>query len=130
VIVQRELHLTMIWLPALLVPQLAFTLGAAWLVASLGVFLRDLAQGITLVLMAWMYLTPIIYPETIVPERYRPFINLNPFTALVRSYRRIFLEGLPPDWTSLAYFSFVAAVLFVFGYWWFAKTRRNFADVI
>ena len=130
VIVSRELHVTILWLPALLVPQLIFTLGAAWLVASLGVFLRDIAQGITLVLMAWMYLTPIIYPESIVPERYRPFINLNPFTALVRSYRRIFLEGLAPDWPSLAYFSAVALVLFVFGYWWFAKTRRNFADVI
>ena len=46
--------------------------------------------------MAWMYLTPIIYPESIVPERYRPFINANPFTALVRSYRRIFLEGPRP----------------------------------
>ncbi len=89
----------------LLIPQLIFTLGAAWLVASLGVFLRDIAQGITLVLMAWMYLTPIIYPESIVPERYRPFINANPFTALVRSYRRIFLEGLAPDWPSLAYFT-------------------------
>jgi lipopolysaccharide transport system permease protein len=130
VIVSRELHATILWLPALLVPQLIFTLGAAWLVASLGVFLRDLAQGITLVLMAWMYLTPIIYPESIVPERYRPFINLNPFTALVRSYRRVFLEGLAPDWASLAYFTAVAVVLFVFGYWWFAKTRRNFADVI
>lgn len=130
VIVSRELHATILWLPVLLVPQLVFTLGAAWLVASLGVFLRDIAQGITLVLLAWMYLTPIIYPESIVPERYRAFINLNPFTALVRSYRRIFLEGLAPDWPSLAYFSAVALVLFVFGYWWFAKSRRNFADVI
>jgi len=130
VIVRHELHATILWLPALLVPQLIFTLGAAWLVASLGVFLRDIAQGITLVLMAWMYLTPIIYPESMVPERYRPFINLNPFTALVRSYRRIFLEGLAPDWSSLVYFSAFAGVLFVFGYWWFAKTRRNFADVI
>ena len=130
VIVRHELHLTILWLPALLIPQLLFTLGAAWLVASLGVFLRDIVQGITLLLMAWMYLTPIIYPESIVPERYRPFINLNPFTALVRSYRRIFLEGLAPDWSSFAYFTVIAAVLFVFGYWWFAKTRRNFADVI
>ena len=130
VIVRHELHVTILWLPALLVPQLIFTLGAAWLVASLGVFLRDIAQGITLVLMAWMYLTPIIYPESIVPERYRPFINANPFTPLVRSYRRIFLEGLPPDWPSLAYFALLAIVLFVFGYWWFAKSRRNFADVI
>ena len=130
VIVRHEFHTTILWLPALLVPQFLFTLGAAWLVASLGVFLRDIAQGITLVLMAWMYLTPIIYPESIVPERYRPFINLNPFTALVRSYRRIFLEGFAPDWASLAYFTAVALILFVFGYWWFAKTRRNFADVI
>jgi lipopolysaccharide transport system permease protein len=129
-LIHRELHLTVLWLPVLLVPQLVGTFGAAWLVASLGVFFRDIAQGITLVLMAWMYLTPIIYPESIVPERYRAFINANPFTPLVRSYRRIFLEGLPPDWSSLAYFTAVALVLFVFGYWWFAKTRRNFADVI
>jgi lipopolysaccharide transport system permease protein len=129
-LIHRELHLTVLWLPVLLIPQLVGTFGAAWLVASLGVFFRDIAQGITLVLMAWMYLTPIIYPESIVPERYRAFINANPFTSLVRSYRRIFLEGLPPDWSSLAYFTVVALVLFVFGYWWFAKTRRNFADVV
>ena len=130
VIIRGEMHPTLLWLPVLLIPQLVFTLGAAWLVASLGVFLRDLAQGITLILMAWMYLTPIIYPESIVPERFRPFINANPFTALVRSYRRIFLEGLAPDWPSLAYFTALALLLFVFGYWWFAKSRRNFADVI
>jgi lipopolysaccharide transport system permease protein len=129
-VVNRELHATILWLPVLIVPQLIATLGAAWLVASLGVFWRDLAQGITLVLMAWMYLTPIIYPESIVPDRFRPFINANPFTALVRSYRRIFLEGAAPDWHGLAYVTVVAVVLFVFGYWWFAKTRRNFADVI
>lgn len=129
-LIHRELHLTVLWLPVVLIPQLVAALGAAWLVASLGVFFRDIAQGITLILMAWMYLTPIIYPESIVPDRFRPFINANPFTALVRSYRRIFLEGLPPDWSSLAYLTAVALVLFVFGYWWFAKTRRNFADVI
>jgi lipopolysaccharide transport system permease protein len=129
-IIRHEFHATMLWLPVLLIPQLIFTLGAAWLVASLGVFLRDIVQGITLVLMAWMYLTPIIYPESIVPERYRSFINANPFTALIRSYRRIFLEGQAPDWPSLGYFSLVALVIFVFGYWWFAKSRRNFADVI
>ncbi|HKP47478.1 MAG TPA: ABC transporter permease [Pyrinomonadaceae bacterium] len=130
VVIQHQFHATALWLPIVLIPQLLATVGAAWLVASLGVFFRDLAQGITLILMAWMYLTPIIYPETIVPERYQPFINANPFTALVRSYRRIFLEGNPPDWTGLAYFTIFGLLLFIFGYWWFAKTRRNFADVI
>jgi lipopolysaccharide transport system permease protein len=130
VVIQQQLHLTAAWFPLLLIPQLLFTLGAAWLIASLGVFLRDISQGITLLLMAWMYLTPIIYPESIVPQRFRLFINLNPFTPLVRSYRRIFLEGAPPDWLGLAYFSGFAIVSFLVGYWWFARTRKNFADVI
>jgi lipopolysaccharide transport system permease protein len=130
VAIRHNLQLTALWLPLLLIPQLLLTLGAAWLIASLGVFLRDIAQGITLLLMAWMYLTPIIYPESIVPERFRWFVNLNPFTTLVRSYRRIFLDGFAPDWPGLAYFTAVALVVFVFGYWWFARTRKNFADVI
>lgn len=130
VVIRQNLQLTALWLPVLLIPQLLLTLGAAWLIASLGVFLRDIAQGVTLLLMAWMYLTPIIYPEAIVPERFRTFINVNPFTTLVRSYRNIFLDGVAPDWRGLAYFTAIALFFFVFGYWWFARTRKNFADVI
>jgi homopolymeric O-antigen transport system permease protein len=129
-IIQRAVYPTVLWLPVLIVPQLLLTFGAAWLVASLGVFLRDIVQGIALLLMVWMYLTPIIYPESIVPERFRPFINANPFTPLIRSYRRIILEGIAPDWRGLAYFTIFALIIFVFGYWWFARTRKNFADVI
>ncbi len=130
VVVRRELHPTALWLPALLVPQLLLTLGGAWLVASLGVFIRDTAQVLGLVLMAWLYLTPIIYPEAVVPARFRPALELNPFTPLVRSYRRTLLEGAPPDWPGLAYTTALAAAAFLLGYWWFARTRKNFADVI
>jgi lipopolysaccharide transport system permease protein len=130
VIIRQRLELTALWLPVLLIPQLLFALGASWLIASLGVFLRDITQGITLLLMAWMYLTPIIYPESIVPDRFRPVMNANPFTALIRSYRRIFLEGAAPDWSGLLYFTALALAIFVFGYWWFARTRKSFADVV
>ena len=129
-IIQGTIHPTVLWLPVLIVPQLLLTFGAAWLVASLGVFLRDIVQGIALLLMVWMYLTPIIYPESIVPERFRPFINTNPFTHLIRSYRNIMLEGRAPDWRGLAYFTGFALIIFIFGYWWFARTRKNFADVL
>src|SRR5215212_5876018 len=77
-IIQRTIHPTALWLPVLLVPQLLATLGAAWLVPSLVVFLRFIVQCIALLLMVWMYLTPIIYPESIVPEHFRPWINANP----------------------------------------------------
>src|SRR5215204_5429521 len=112
IIVRQRLELTVLWLPVVLIPQLLFALGAAWLIGSLGVFLRDITQGITLLLMAWMYLTPIIYPESLVPSRFRTFIDLNPFTPLVRSYRRIFLDGGMPDWRGLAYFTAFAVVVF------------------
>ena len=129
-VIRHELHPTALWLPVLLVPQVLLTLGGAWLVASLGVFIRDTAQVLGLVLMAWLYLTPIIYPEAVVPARFRPALELNPLTPLVRSYRRTLLEGAPPDWAGLAYTSALALAAFVLGYWWFARTRKNFADVI
>jgi lipopolysaccharide transport system permease protein len=130
VLAQGQIHPTLLWLPALVAPQLLAALGASWLAASLGVFLRDTEQAATLLLTAWLFLTPIIYPEQAVPERYRFYVNLNPFTPLVRNYRRTVLEGLPPDWAGLAYFTLFAIALFLFGYWWFARTRKNFADVV
>ena len=129
-VLRRQVHATLVYLPLMLIPQLIATFGAAWLVASLGVFIRDIVQGITLLLMAWMYLTPIIYPESLVPANYRRLINLNPFTPLVRNYRRIVLDGVAPDWQGLAYFLAFGVILFLLGYWWFARTRKNFADVI
>jgi lipopolysaccharide transport system permease protein len=129
-IIRRELHAALLWLPVLILPQLLFVLGASWFVASLGVFLRDTAQVVALALVAWFFLTPIIYPEQVVPARYQRFVKLNPFAPLVRSYRRVILEGAPPDWTGLAYFALVALAVFLFGYWWFARSRKNFADVI
>ena len=129
-ILRRQFHATILFLPFILIPQLVATFGAAWLVASLGVFIRDIVQGIALILMAWMYLTPIIYPESVVPQRYRPVIDANPFTPLVRNYRYVLIEGWAPDWIGLAYFAIFAVLAFLVGYWWFARTRKNFADVI
>lgn len=130
ILIRHQLHFTTLYLPVLLIPQLLATVGGAWLLASLGVFIRDIVQGISLVLTAWMYLTPIIYPENIVPDAYRPLININPFTPLIRSYRWVLLEGAAPDWRGMAYFSVFGLVVFLFGYWWFARTRKNFADVV
>ena len=130
IVLRRQLHVTTLLLPLIIIPQLIATLGVAWLVASLGVFIRDIVQGIALLLTAWMYLTPIVYPESLVPARYRAAINLNPFTPLVRNYRRVLLDGATPDWSGLAYFAAFASAVFVLGYWWFARTRKNFADVI
>jgi lipopolysaccharide transport system permease protein len=92
--------------------------------------LRDTTQVVALALVAWFFLTPIIYPEQVIPPRFHRYVKLNPFAPLVRSYRRVIIEGAPPDWSGLAYFTLVALAVFLFGYWWFARSRKNFADVI
>jgi homopolymeric O-antigen transport system permease protein len=129
-VIRREMHATLLWLPLLWALQALFVLGAAWFVASLGVFVRDTAQVVGLALVAWFFLTPIIYPEQVVPARFQRLVRLNPFAPLVRSYRRVIIEGAGPDWGGMIYFAAVALAVFLVGYWWFAKSRKNFADVI
>lgn len=127
---EHTLSATMLLFPLLLVPQLLVTVGLGWLAASFGVFIRDTAQFTQLALMTWMYLTPIIYPENMIPPKYRWLVDLNPLAPLVRSYRRILLEGAWPDWRGLAFTTLFAMVCFGVGYWWFERTKRAFADVL
>lgn len=129
-VLEQILSPTLFFLPLLLIPQLLLTIGLGWLVASFGVFLRDTGQLVQLTLMAWMYLTPIFYPESMVPRHYRWLVEANPMAPLIRSYRRILLEGLAPDWTGLGWTSIFAIGCFLLGYWWFIRTRKAFADVL
>ena len=124
------LHATAFYLPLLLVIQLLPTLGLGWLMGSLGVFLRDVTQATHLILQAWLYLTPIFYPEEMVPENLRWLVRFNPIAPLIRSYRRVLLEGNPPDWTGLLYTFVFGLTCLLFGYWWFERTKKAFADVI
>jgi lipopolysaccharide transport system permease protein len=125
-----RLHATVLWLPLLWMLQMLFVCGLSWFVAALGVFLRDTPQGLSLVLTAWLFLTPIIYPLAVVPESYRSYLAFNPWTPLVESHRRVILDGTAPDFAGLTYFAVVALLVFAGGYFWFARTRRGFADVI
>ena len=125
-----RLHPTLLWLPVLWTLQLLFVCGLSWFVAALGVYVRDTAQGIGLILTAWLFLTPIIYPLTAVPEAYRKYIALNPWTPVVEAHRRVILDGVAPDFTGLLYFALIATAAFVIGYFWFTRTRSGFADVI
>src|SRR5258708_11601722 len=87
VFLRGEVHPTIGFLPLLLIPRLLATFRPALLVASLAVFVRDIVQGITLLLMAWMYLTPIIDPQSLVPLPYKGNLTVNPFPPLVRNHR-------------------------------------------
>ena len=76
--------------------QFFFTFALSLILASLAVQFRDLVHIVPNLLLVWFYLTPIVYAPTMVPERYRVFIYLNPFTWLVEAYRDIFLNFRVP----------------------------------
>ena len=126
----HTVHWTLVFLPLIMLSQLAFTAGVSWLLASLGVYIQDIRHVISLALSVWMYATPIVYPASAFPAKLHFLTWVNPIAGIVTDYRRILLEGLPPVWTSYAYYTAVALTVWCIGYWFFHKTKRSFADVM
>lgn len=116
-------------LPALAL-QILLTYGIGCFAATLTAFVRDAGQAIGILLTVVFFATPIVYPASLVPERYRPFLEANPIAQLVEWYRCAFTLHASPQPGSIAYltaFSLLAAVL---GHVLFLRGRPHFADLI
>jgi lipopolysaccharide transport system permease protein len=130
VIFNGYLHWTVIFIPFVLLPLVILALGLAWMLASLGVFLRDVGQTIGIITTVMMFLSPVFFPVTALPEQYRPVIMANPLTFIIEQSRDVLIWGRLPDWTSLGVYMLVASVIAWAGYIWFQRTRKGFADVL
>ena len=124
------LHWTAVFVPLVLLPLVILTTGLAWMLASLGVFLRDVGQTIGILTTVLMFLSPVFYPVTAVPERFRAFIMANPLTFIIEQARDVLIWGHLPDWQGLATYTAAACAVAWAGYAWFQKTRKGFADVL
>ena len=124
------LHWTVIFTPLVLLPLVLVTLGISWMLAAIGVFLRDVGQTIGMVTTVLMFLSPVFYPVTAVPERFRPFIMANPLTFIIEQAREVLIWGHCPNWIGLVIYTIVATVVAWAGYALFQKTRKGFADVL
>lgn len=118
------------WLLLAVPLQLAFTLGLGLLLASINVFFRDIAQLLGLVLTGWFYFTPIVYPLSLVPDRFLTVLQLNPLTALVGLYRQALLGGALTSPASLAVLVAAAVLLLAAGLWTFRRLKPAFVDEI
>lgn len=123
-------HITLLLFPLLLFPLGCFTLGISWLLASLGTYLRDVGQFVGIVVTALLFLTPIFYPLSMIPARYRQIIFINPLALVTEDARRVLMWGKSPDWKLFAVFTVLSVVVACLGFAWFQKTRRGFADVL
>ena len=91
---------------------------------------RDIGFGIGLLLQIWMFATPVVYPLSMVPDRWRPYYLLNPMTSIVDGFRRVILQGSPPDYSSLGLSVLISLVLLAAAYIFFRFTEATLADVI
>ena len=123
-------HWTSIFLPIILLPLILIATGVAWFLASLGVFLRDINQPLSLLVTLLLFGSPVFYPVTALPEDIRPFLMLNPLTFIIDQVRVVVISGSQPNWNGLLIYLGVAVILMWLGYVCFQKTRRGFSDVL
>lgn len=121
---------TIILLPILIIPLSMLCLGLMWLLGSLGVFLRDVGQAVGIIVSVMMFLSPIFYPVTALPEAYQAILHANPLTLIIESGRSLMFDGVLPDWQPLALLTVYCGLISWLGFAWFQKTRKGFADVL
>lgn len=124
----RPIGLSVLLLPALVLLQLAFTVGLALMISGISVYLRDVIQITPVLFLVWMYATPIFYPAELVPPKFRMVIQVNPAAHLVMAYRRVLLEGGWPAPGSLLILGASALIALVLGSLIFRRLSRGFAD--
>ena len=116
--------------PVVLLPLMLLTLGVTWILASLGVYLRDVPQVVGVIVTMLMFMSPLFYPMEAIPQRYRAILELGPLALPIEQFRSLVLWGRPMDWVSWGGSLAIGAGVFAAGYWWFQRTRRGFADVL
>lgn len=125
-----HIPVTALLLPLVLVSFLVLILGLAWFLASLGVFFRDIGQVLSTLVTALMFLSPIFFPASALPDWLRPYLFLNPVALPVEEARNVLIWGKAPDWLGLGLYAIVAVGVAALGHLWFEKTRKGFADVL
>lgn len=128
IVTGTKLHWSVLFTPVVLILLAAFALGVGLIISTLAVFFPDVSEMYQIILLAWMYLTPIIYPEEIIPQAYRYWLfNLNPMYHLVKIFRMPLYEGLLPDWKTLLVGTVVSLLTLFIGWFVYARKADEFA---
>lgn len=121
---------TIIFLPIVIFPLILFSLGMCWILAAMGVYIRDISQIIGILIPALLFLSPIFYPVNSIPLQYQFLFKLNPLTPTIEQMRNIMMWSISPDFELQFYYLTAAFLLAWFGFYVFQRLRRGFADVL
>lgn len=120
----------LILLPVIIFPLCLMMLGISWFLAALGVYLRDISQVVSVLLMILMYLSPIFYPVEVLPENFQAVMYASPLTFVIEQCRTIMMWGGDVDWLGFVVYTAISAIVYMLGAIWFDFTRKGFADVV
>lgn len=119
-----------LWLPVVLLPLALLSIGLSWILASLGVYLRDVGQVIGVITTMLMFMSPIFYSIESIPERFRGYMYISPITYFVEQTRDLLIWNKGIQWESWSKMMLLSVAIASLGFAWFQKTRKGFADVI
>jgi lipopolysaccharide transport system permease protein len=121
---------TVIFLPLVIIPLSLLSLGCAFFLSSLGVFVRDIGQVVGLAVTALLFLSAIFYPLSRLPAPLQSVLCFNPLVPIVENVRRVTLLGMLPEWLSWFAVTLVSALVAMAGLSWFMRSKSAFADVL
>ncbi|MCX7114366.1 MAG: ABC transporter permease [Gammaproteobacteria bacterium] len=125
-----KLYATILLLPILLIPFILVTLGMSWFLCSIGVYVRDINLAMTFIAQVTMYLSPIFYATTVLPQKLQQAILINPLTYIIEQTRNVVIFGQLPQWPGFFVYFTVSLCVAWLGFLWFQKTKSGFADVL
>jgi lipopolysaccharide transport system permease protein len=127
---QGGLHYTALYFPLVLMPLVLMTMGIAWILAAVGVYIRDIGYITQIITTVMLFMSPVFYPIDAMPAEARRWMYLNPLTFIIEQARAALILGTPLDWSGLALYSLIGLAFAWLGFWCFQKMRRGFADVL
>jgi len=129
-IVHGGLAFTTLLFPVVLAPLILLAIGLSWALAALSVFLQDIRHVVGVLSSALLFLSPVFYSVSRLPEAVQFIFYLNPLTFIIEQSRNVLLQGVAPDWGGLLIYYLIAMSILYAGFVIFQKLRRDFADVV
>ncbi len=123
-------NINILFVFVLLLVQIVFTLGLSFFLSAINVYYRDVQYALPMVVQLWMFLSPVAYPTTAVPEQFRFLYMLNPMAGIIQGYRDVLLNGVPPSLRYLGIAASLSIILFILCYLYFKRIEMTFADIV
>lgn len=120
----------LLWVIPILIIEMIMALSVGMFLASINVYFRDITAVVPIILMAWLFLTPVIYPLESVPVQFQTYAKLNPMTGILEGLRSALLAEKSPEIISLSLSILITFILLIFSYLLFKKLEKGFSDVI